>query len=47
MAEDNHIPEGKQCDECGLRDAVYQWFDGETGELLDLCVECRKAHDDD
>ncbi len=43
MAADNHIPEGTDCDECGTRPAVYQWFDFEAGELRDLCAECRKA----
>lgn len=47
MAEDNYIPPNKKCDECGERDAVYQWFDAEAGELYDLCVPCRKGHDDD
>lgn len=47
MAADNYIPEGTQCDECGIAAAVYQWWDGETGELLDLCAECRRAIDDD
>ena len=47
MAADNYIPEGTQCDECGQRAAVYQWWNGETNELLDLCAECRKAMDDD
>jgi uncharacterized Fe-S center protein len=47
MAADNYIPEGTPCDECGQRDAVYQWWNSETNELLDLCAECRKAMDDD
>ncbi len=47
MAADNHIPEGTQCDECGIADAVYQWWDAETNELRDLCAECRRALDDD
>lgn len=47
MAIDNHIPEGTICDECGARPATHQWFDFELGELRDLCLECRKAMDDD
>ena len=47
MATDNHIPEGTDCDECGIRPAVYQWWDHEAAELRDLCAECRKAMDDD
>ncbi len=47
MATDNHIPEGTDCDLCGLRLAVYQWWDAETDMLLDVCAECRKAVDDD
>ncbi len=47
MTADNYIPEGTQCDECGVNDAVYQYWDAETNELRDLCAECRKAMDDD